>query len=203
MKTKVFSIVLLAISAAFLLTSCDESPAITIELGEVSLDMPLELDSDEASEKMMKLRSYTEEDGTHTFHGKLESLSLDDAMFDEIQSYIDAKDDIKFVLSTIKLFVSSDFEYKITNFTSTTVGLTEEYTFSKDEISINKEYTDKALTEYINNIFSAIQSGENFGIEVSGTVDNPELTAGQTIGILNYMLKLAAEIDTNVTNIKL
>ena len=196
--TKFFPIVLLALSAAFLLTSCDEAAKIQIEMPDVSLDIPVEPTGVVDPKSSFKMQTQKTEGERISFSGKY-SLNLNDPMFADIKEYVDGNNDITFLLKGAKL-LAKDTDYTIYNFTS----------IAKDgdgneigsfgpiaSIDINTDY-EKALTAYLNKILKAVQSNKTIDIEVSGAIDDPGLSQAE-IFIISYMLNLVAEVDIKKT----
>ena len=209
-------IVLLALSTAFLLTSCDESPAITMELGDVSLELPIELELPDMAEEgsgVMKMRTYTNDEQQLAFSGEIEELSLEHEMFNQIKEDIQAGNVTKLILNAVKLQIlpKANLEYTISDIQCTTIGLAEELVLQIENIEIDTDYSSPELTEYIESILNTIQEGETIGLKMSGVINNInqidgeyDLTDGE-IGVVKFLLNMAAKIsiDTNATDLAL
>ena len=177
-----------------LFTACDEVQTIKIPLNEITLDVVLELDQP-TNQTMLRL---TANETDNSFSGIFEGLSLSSDFFGDIKRYVDANEQIKFVLKKVQLLVTptGDLEYKIQNFTSTAtvVGSNETYTLPARNLILNEAVIDDAeLLIYMNQILAAVQDGKTVNITVLGNIDQAELNAVQ-IGIVQFILDLVAEI---------
>ncbi|MDR1683595.1 MAG: hypothetical protein LBS25_09480 [Candidatus Symbiothrix sp.] len=190
---KIFLLVFAA--SAFMLTSCGDT-VIEIPLGDVSLD--IDLDVDETAQS--SLRS---DELLIPFSGSY-TLDLNDPIFAPIASYVSENRNIRLVVKSVSLLINpvrQDLDFKIYDFKSQTfAGDTRLDVFELKEVAVKGPVSDALLTIFVNNLFTAVQSGQAVTISIAGKV-TPDAIDETKVAIAKFLLGIVAEIDPASTDI--
>ena len=192
MKTIKFSFIALLLACAPLFfTSCDEIDKLTyveVELGEVPFEIPLDL-------QPTILRS-TNENEFISFSGKSEPLNLQSSLFKGLQDYDVSS--VVFIVTEVnfRITTTSKSGTTVIDFTSNATGAGKELSYTKEgSIDLGLEYGDAKLTEYMKDIFSAIQGNKTVTVNVAGQTDIiPSEIDGAEVTIITMIPTIKAKI---------
>ena len=196
-KINVSFFAILFFCAPLFFVSCDkieELTTVNVELGDVDFDIPLNFDEAEISPAQMKR---TDAGDFVTFSGRSVPINLDSPMFNQLKNYQCSS--IVFTISEVKVKISTTTESGtvIKDFTSTTTSGTEkilDYT-KEGNINLGVSYSDANLTQYMKDIFLAVQDNKTVVVDASGLTDIvPSEITETDIVVASITLKLKAEI---------
>ena len=170
--------------------SCDKIDNLTseeIELGEVSIDIPVDFNSPSTLKSANEFVS---------FSGQSLPLNLQSSMFQKIQDYNVSS--IVFIVTDVKIKITTTGESGTTvkDFTSNTTGAGNVFSYKKEgNINLGVEFGDTKLTDYMKSIFAAIQSNKTVIVDVAGQTDiDPSKISEGEITVVTMIPTLKAKI---------
>ena len=197
-RTKFIFSTLLVICSSLLFTSCDDLlndfNTFEMDLGEVSFNIPIELDPNSSSLSSSQLNNIRTD--VVSFSGNSGPISLQSDMFKDLREYSNSP--ITLLVSGVKIRVTTTSESgrMIRDFTATTTGTVEKLVYQKeDPIYIETDFVDPELTEYMKEVFLAIQDNKTVSIDVAGLTDIiPSETEETDVTTISIIPRLKAEI---------
>ncbi|GHT52514.1 hypothetical protein FACS189440_22050 [Bacteroidia bacterium] len=191
MKTiKLISLSVLVILLPFLFTGCDAVDKLT------TINIPLDAAFDIPFSVDPELRS-TSDDPFYHFSGE-STISLNSPGFNQLSNYKGLP--ISLLLTDVKLKVTSKDGSGTTvkNFASSTKeGTTSIANYTKEApVSLNTEFSEVALTNYLKKAITAVQDGKTVTLDVNGDTDIvPSEIEGVEVGVVTLICTITAQVS--------
>lgn len=197
---KQFFILFAVFFASISIPSCTENDSVAdIDLGEIPLEIPIFFDTSENT-----TLATTNDDNFRPFVGKINGLNLKDStFFAGITEFYNLPKQISIKNVRIQIKKEGNLKgSKVKGFTTTTYNdfngnVIAAYEKGEKVIDfIDTEFfTDSKLTNYVKNIFTALEEDKTVNIEISGVTDIEADEEGIQIGIINILVEVSANIE--------
>lgn len=185
--------------AALNLTSCgDDGP-----IGSITKEVELKTVSFEIPASLITSKSITKADGDLSpFFGEVKGVNKEHSALKDFKDYESISYELLIKKASIKITKKAGATggTSVKSFTSTATGITSYQTPSGQVISLDKEFSDANLTEYIKNILAAVRTGKTVDLTATGETDIIPADLNDDIATISLIFLPAVKVKLSDLN---